>query len=97
MKKIKPNIYTQTKKLICDCSDKKYLIHYRRLKVYVRHGTVVEKVHETISFKQNKWLEKKISFNTQKRNRAKNEFKKDFYKLSVTAVFGKIVEKFVID
>ena len=39
---------------------------------------VVEKNHETISFKQNKWLEKYISFNTQKRNNAKNEFEKKF-------------------
>ena len=29
---------------------------------------IVEKIHEIISFKQNRWLEKYISFNTQKRN-----------------------------
>ena len=35
MKKIKPDTYTQTKKLICDWSDKKkYLVHYRMLKFY---------------------------------------------------------------
>ena len=55
------------KKLICDGTDKKnYLVHYRLLKFYIRHGMVVEKVHEIISFKQSKWLEKNISFNTQK-------------------------------
>ena len=33
MKKIKPDTYTQTKKLICGWSDKKnYLIDYRMLK-----------------------------------------------------------------
>ena len=56
---IKPKNYTKSKKLICDWTDKKnYLIHYRMLKFYVRHGTVVEKIHENISFKQNKCLEK---------------------------------------
>ena len=59
MKAIKPDTYTQTKKLICDWSDKKnYLTHYRILKFYVRHGMIVDKIHNIFSFKQIKWLEK---------------------------------------
>ena len=93
MNSIKPEKYTKSKKLICDWTDKKkYLIHYRKLKFYVRHGMIVEKVHEIISFKQSKWLECYISFNTQKRNKAKNEFEKDFFKLLVNAAFGKFLE-----
>ena len=93
MKKIKPKNYTKSKKLICDWTDKKkYLIHYRMLKFYVRHGMVVEKIHEIISFKQSKWLESYISFNTQKRNKAKNDFEKDFFRLLVNAAFGKFLE-----
>ena len=43
IKKIKPKKYTKSKKLICDWTEKKkYLIHYRMLKIYVRHGMVVE-------------------------------------------------------
>ena len=60
------------------------------LKVYVRHGMIVEKIHERITFKQSRWLEGYISFNTQKRNKAKNEF--DFFKLLVNAAFGKFLE-----
>ena len=57
MNEIKPDSYTQCKKLICDWTDKKnYLIHYRMLKFYVRHGMIVDKIHEIISFKQSKWL-----------------------------------------
>ena len=86
MNSIKPENYTKPKKLICDWTDKKkYLIHYRMLKFYVRHGMMVEKIHEIISFKQSKWLESYISFNTQKRNKAKNEFEKDFFKFLVNA------------
>ena len=93
MNSIKPETYTKSKKLICDWTDKKkYLIHYRMLKFYVRHGMIVEKIHEIISFKQSKWLECYISFNTQKRNKAKNEFEKDFFKLLVNAAFGKFLE-----
>ena len=93
MKKIEPETYNQTKKLICDWSDKKnYLVHYRMLKFYIRHGMIVEKVHEVISFKQSRWLEKYISFNTQKRNKARNDFEKDFYKLLNNAFYGKTME-----
>ena len=93
MKKIKPKNYTKSKKLICDWTDKmKYLIHYRMLKFYVRHGMIVEKIHEIKSFIQSKWLERYISFNTQKRNKAKNDFEKDFFKLLVSAAFGKFLE-----
>ena len=53
---------------------------------------VVEKIHEIISFKQSRWLEKYISINTQKRNRAKNDFEKDFFKLLNNAAFGKFLE-----
>ena len=93
MVSIKPDNYTKSKKLICDWTDKKkYLIHYRMLKFYVRHGMVVEKVHEIISFKQSKWLESYISFNTQKRNKAKNDFEKDFFIVLVNAAYGKFLE-----
>ena len=93
MKEIIPDTYTQNKKLICDLSDKKnYLIHYRMVKFYVRHGMVVGKVHEIISFRQSRWLEKYINFNTQKRNKAKNDFEKDFYKLLNNAFYGKTME-----
>ena len=62
------------------------------LKFYVRHGKIVEKVHNVISYKQSRWLEKCISFNTQKRNKAKNDFEKDFCKLLYNAVYGKTME-----
>ena len=92
-KKIKPKNYTKSKKLICDWTDKKkYLIHCRMLKFYVRHGMVVEKIHEITSFKQSKWLESYILYNTQKRNKAKKDFEKDFFKLLVNAAFGKFLE-----
>ena len=93
MKEIKPDNYTPSKNLICDWSDKKnYLVYYRMLKFYIRHGMIVDKVHNIVSFKQNRWLEKNIYFNTQKRNQAVNEFEKDFYKLLNNAFYGKTME-----
>ena len=93
MKSIMPKNYVSHKKLICDWTDKKnYLIHYRMLKFYVRYGMKIKKVHSVISFKQSKWLEKYIDFNTQKRNQAKNDFEKDFYKILNNGCYGKTME-----
>ena len=61
-------------------------------KFYVRHGMVVDKVHEISSFKQSKWLEKYRNFKTQKRNQAVNDSEKDFYKLLNNALNGKTME-----
>ena len=93
MKENIPDIYRQNKKLILDWSDKKnYLIHNRMLKIYVRHGMIIDKVHDIISIRQSRWLENYINFNTQKRNQAVNDFEKDFYKLLNNAFYGKTME-----
>ena len=93
MKSIMPKNYVSHKKLICEWTDKKnYLIHYRMLKFYVRHGMKINKVHSVISFKQSKRLENYIDFNSQKRNQAVNDFEKDFYKLLKIAFCGKTME-----
>ena len=55
MKEIRPDTYVQPSKLICDWSDKKYyLVHYRMLKFYVRHGMIVDKILNIISFRQSR-------------------------------------------
>ena len=90
MKEIISDTYTQNKKLICDWSDNKnYLIHYKILKFYTRHGMVVDKNHEIFSFKQSKWLEKYISFNTQKRIQAVNGLEKIYMNYSITLFMDK--------
>ena len=93
MKTIRPDSYTQTKNMMCDWSDKKnYWVHYRMLKFYVGHGMIVNKVLNVISLKKSRWLEKNISFNTEKRNKAKNDFEEDFYKILNNAFYGKTME-----
>ena len=94
MKQIRPKIYTKTKKVICDWTDEEnYSVHYSMLKLYIRHGMVVEKIHEINSIKQSKWLEKYVNFTTQKRNRSRNDFEKDFFKLLNHAFYGETMEK----
>ena len=62
------------------------------LKFYVRHGTIVDKVHEIKSIRKSRWTEKYINFNTQKRKQAVDDFEKDFYKLLNNAFYGKAME-----
>ena len=90
---MRPDTYTQNKKTVSDWTDKtKFLIQYVMLKIHVRHGIVVHKVHQIISFKQGKWLEKYLNFNTQKQNQAVNDFEKHLYKLLNNAFYGKTIE-----
>ena len=58
------------------------------LNFYVRHGKIFDKLHEINSFKQSKWLEEYIIFNTQKRKSAINALEYDFYKLLKNSFFG---------
>ena len=62
------------------------------LKFYIRHGVIVVKVHEFFPFKQTRWLEKCKSFDTQKRNKAKNEFENDLFKLLIVGFVGKMLK-----
>ena len=57
------------------------------LSFHVKDGMMVDKFHEKISFKQSMWLEKYKSFNTQQRNKAKNDVERDFYLLLNNAFF----------
>ena len=60
---------------------KKYVIHIRALDEALKHGLVLEKIHRAIEFDQSDWMKGYIDFNTQLRNKAKNDFEKDFYEL----------------
>ena len=80
-------------KLVPNLHDKKkYVIHVNTLKQVLDHGLVLEKIHRVIQFKQSVWMKEYIDFNTRLRTVAKNDFKKDFYKLMNNSEFGKTME-----
>ena len=64
----------------------------RNLKQLLSHGLVLNIVHRVITFNQKVLLKPYIDINFELRNKAKNNFKKDFFKLMSNPVFCKTLE-----
>ena len=64
----------------------------KSLKQALNHGLKLKKIHTIIEFNQEAWLKPYIDMNTELRKVAKNDFKKDFFKLMNNSVFGKAME-----
>ena len=64
-----------------------------KLKEPLNHRLILKKVHKVIKFNQTAWLKPYIDMNTKLRQKAKNNFEKEFFKLTNNPVFGKPIEK----
>ena len=86
--------WTPTQKLIPNLLDKqKYVVHYRNLQLYKKHGLVVTKIHRILSFTQSAWLKPWIDLCNEQRRTAGSEFESDLAKLQANATFGKTMEQ----
>ena len=82
-----------SEKLVPNLNNKtKYVTHYVNLKLYVRLGMRLTRIHRILEFTQDPWIKTYIDFNTDKRRQATTDFERDFYKLMNNSVFGKTME-----
>ena len=69
-----------------------YFILIRNLKPALNHRLVLKNVHQVIKFNHKVWLKSYISMNTKLKQKTKNDFKEDFFKLNNNLDFGKVME-----
>ena len=81
------------RKLTPNLRDKvKYVVHYRNLKLYLKLGLVVTKIHKLLTFKQSSRLKTDRDFNTRQRSLAGSCFLIVFFNPMNNSVFGKTQE-----
>ena len=72
----------KVEKIVGNLNDKsKYDIHIRNLKNTVSNGLFLRLVHTVIKFNQKAWLEPYMKMKTELKQKPKNNFEKDFFKL----------------
>lgn len=79
-------------KLMATLRDKsRYILHYEALKLYLRLGLRLKRVHRCISFRQGPFLKRYIALNNKCRKKATNNFEVSLYKLYNNCIYGKTI------
>ncbi|XP_055310918.1 uncharacterized protein LOC129573833 [Sitodiplosis mosellana] len=83
----------KNEKLLLTLNDKKnYVIHLSMLKLALKHGLILKKVHRILQFRQKVWLKPYIDLNTKHRIQSTSNFDKDYYKKMNNCIYGKTLE-----
>ena len=71
---------TTVPKLIPNLNDKKnYVVLNKNLKLYLKLGLELRKIHKAIKLHQSPWLQNYIEFNTEKCKQASSSFEMEFF------------------
>ena len=71
---------------------KNYVVHALNLKLYLKLGMKLEKIHRGISFNQSKFIAPYIEICSKKRAEAPTKSRSNLYKLLSNSLFGKLIE-----
>ena len=83
----------KAKKLISDFRPRqKYLVHIENLQFYLKHGMVLDKIHNVISFTQKAFAKNFIEEITKLRSTVLKKFEKTLYKFINNVLFGKSMQ-----
>ncbi|XP_067673083.1 uncharacterized protein [Haliotis asinina] len=78
------------RKLFCTLKDRtNYVVHFKTLQLYLKHGIVLQQIHRVLKFTQGPWLKPYVQLNLRNRKNAKDDCDKDRYKLMNNCVFGR--------
>ena len=87
------NKCSSTENLTLNLNDKwKYVLHYKNLRLYLKFGWELVKIHKIFKFSQSTLLKPYIYFNTTKRKEAPSPFLQNFFKLFSNNAFGKTLK-----
>ena len=79
----------KSEKLVVTLEDRNnYVVHIKNLKLYLKLGMKLNKVHRVLTFRQSAFIEPYVSYFTRKRQMARNGFEKTIAKLAINAVYG---------
>ena len=82
VKKLTPNLFDK----------KRYVLMYEALQFYMSQGLVLAKIHRGILYNTLAFMRDFVQFNMRKRQQAKSEFEKGYYKLANNAPYGNSFE-----
>ena len=85
--------FKSCKKLVPDLNDKKnFVCSLKTLQLCAGKGLQIERIHRVLAADQTDFVTPYIEFNSLKRQTAKSDFEKDFFKLANNSIYGKFIE-----
>ena len=70
----------------------KHAVHYRNLQLHFSLEMKLMKVHKILELKQSDGLKRYIDLNADKREKAANSFRKDFFKVIFNSAYGETIK-----
>ena len=87
------NTYHGTAKLLLTQFHKcNYVVHFKILQFYLKHGMRISKLHRGVKYVQAAFFEPYVSFNSRERQATSDKMLQDFYKLKNNNLYGKTME-----